>query len=222
MFFLKEMTHTVTLPPEYFAANLNDLVRYALYRQLEGQCHGPCGYIVAIVSVEGVSAGIIRESSGGLLTCQHSLALAATASYEVAFKAVLYRPFKGEVCDAIIRTVNKMGFFGEIGPVQVFVSNHLLGEGWEFDGHSAFVRSNNNSDDSMTVRRQAGLTSHSFTANDIMAEEDEEEDIFGGFGRSLVAGAHVRVRIVGTRVDVAEIFAIGTMKEDHLGLLQSD
>ncbi|KOS14608.1 rna polymerase ii subunit [Malassezia pachydermatis] len=34
---------------------------------------------------------------------------------------------------------------------------------------------------------------------------------------NLVKGRRVRVRIVGTRVDANEIFAIGTMKEDYLG-----
>ncbi|WFD05553.1 DNA-directed RNA polymerase II subunit [Malassezia vespertilionis] len=33
----------------------------------------------------------------------------------------------------------------------------------------------------------------------------------------LVKGRKVRLRIVGTRVDANEIFAIGTMKEDYLG-----
>ena len=33
--------------------------------------------------------------------------------------AVVFRPFKGEVLDAIVTTVNKMGFFAEVGPLQV-------------------------------------------------------------------------------------------------------
>ncbi|WFD44555.1 DNA-directed RNA polymerase II subunit [Malassezia psittaci] len=34
---------------------------------------------------------------------------------------------------------------------------------------------------------------------------------------NIVKGRKVRLRIVGTRVDANEIFAIGTMKEDYLG-----
>ena len=33
--------------------------------------------------------------------------------------AVVFRPFKGEVLDAVVTTVNKMGFFAEVGPLQV-------------------------------------------------------------------------------------------------------
>jgi len=32
--------------------------------------------------------------------------------------------------------------------------------------------------------------------------------------------SEVRLRIMGTRVDATEIFAIGTIKDEYLGLLQ--
>lgn len=199
MFFLKEMTHPVTLGPEYFASNLKDLIRYALYRQLEGTCHGTYGYIVAIVSVDSISKGVVRDSSGGLLATQSTLALAGTATFTATFKAIVYRPFKGEVADAVVKTANKMGFFAEMGPVQVFVSSHLIPSKFHFDSISgaAYVQDRDQLD----------------------YNNDEDEDMMLGSAQ-IVAGSRVRVRIVGTRVDAAEIFAIGTIKEDHLGLLQ--
>ena len=36
---------------------------------------------------------------------------------------------------------------------------------------------------------------------------------------NIVMNCEVRVRIVGTRVDATEIFGIGTIKEDYLGVL---
>eukprot|EP00889_Picochlorum_renovo_P008380 jgi/Picre1/35410/NNA_002872.t1 len=42
-------------------------------------------------------------------------------------------PHKGEVLDATVKSVNKMGFFAEAGPLQLFVSNHLIPEEFEFD-----------------------------------------------------------------------------------------
>jgi DNA-directed RNA polymerase II subunit RPB7 len=38
--------------------------------------------------------------------------------------AVVFRPFKGEVLDAVVTTVNKMGFFAEVGPLQVREACH--------------------------------------------------------------------------------------------------
>ena len=34
------------------------------------------------------------------------------------YNAVVFRPFKGEVLDAVVETVNKMGFFAEVGPLK--------------------------------------------------------------------------------------------------------
>lgn len=184
MFFLKEMEHEVTLSPNYFASGLTDLIRHALYRQLEGTCDGRHGYIVAILALDSISKGVIRGSSGGLLVTQGSMALASTATFCVKFKAIIYRPFKGEVVDAIIRTVNKMGFFAEAGPVQIFVSYHSIPTRFSFDPSAV-------------------------PAAFISIDQTE----------MIVVGARVRTRIVGLRVDATEIFAIGSIKEEYLGLV---
>lgn len=184
MFFLKEMEHEVTLAPRYFASGIKDLIRYALYRQLEGVCYGKHGYIVAIVGIRNVSRGVLRDNSGALLATQGTMALAGTATYRVRFQAILFRPFRGEVLDATITAVNKMGFFAETGPVKIFVSSHQIGTHFAFDPNAlpaAFVSA-------------------------------DQLDF-------LAPGTRVRLRIVGTRVDATEIFGIGTIKEEHLGLL---
>ena len=46
------------------------------------------------------------------------------------------RPFKGEALDAIVKSVNKMGFFAEVGPLDVFVSKHLIPADMSFDPQS--------------------------------------------------------------------------------------
>lgn len=62
-----------------------------------------------------------------------------------------------------------MGFFADAGPLQLFVSNHLIPEDFEFNatGEPAFV----STDEAVRVQ----------------------------------AGAEVRLRIVGTRMDASEI-----------------
>ena len=37
----------------------------------------------------------------------------------------MFRPFKGEVLDAIVTQVNKVGLFTQIGPLSCFVSRHV-------------------------------------------------------------------------------------------------
>lgn len=37
----------------------------------------------------------------------------------------MFRPFKGEILDAIVTQVNKVGLFTQIGPLSCFVSRHV-------------------------------------------------------------------------------------------------
>lgn len=62
-----------------------------------------------------------------------------------------------------------MGFFAEAGPLQVFVSNHLIPEAFEFN-----------------------------TAHEPCYQTSDGE-------QKIVPGSEVRLRIVGTRVDAADI-----------------
>ncbi|KAG7740567.1 hypothetical protein KL932_002926 [Ogataea haglerorum] len=48
------------------------------------------------------------------------------AEFEVKYRAVVWKPFKGEVVDAIVSSVNNMGFFADVGPLSVFISKHLI------------------------------------------------------------------------------------------------
>lgn len=44
----------------------------------------------------------------------------------------MFRPFKGEVLDAVVRQVNKVGMFAEIGPLSCFISHHSIPAEMEF------------------------------------------------------------------------------------------
>jgi DNA-directed RNA polymerase II subunit RPB7 len=63
------------------------------------------------------------------------------ATFRVEYQALTVRPFRGEVVDAVVTSVNKMGFFAEAGPLQLFCSSHLVPEDLEFSaaGDAAFV-----------------------------------------------------------------------------------
>lgn len=51
------------------------------------------GYIIAVINVEDIGRGKIVE--GG-------------AEFKVAYSAIVYRPFRGEVVDGIVGSVNKV------------------------------------------------------------------------------------------------------------------
>jgi DNA-directed RNA polymerase II subunit RPB7 len=128
-----------------------------------------------VTEVLDIGKGKIREGAG-------------LVTFPIRYMAVVFRPFKGEVLDAVVTTVNKMGFFAEVGPLQVFVSKHLIPNDMEFDSQS----------------NPASYVSQISDEQPMRVTKDSE----------------VRLRIMGTRVDATEIFAIGTIKDEYLGLLQ--
>ncbi|ORY81902.1 DNA-directed RNA polymerase II subunit RPB7 [Protomyces lactucae-debilis] len=171
MFYLLELTHTIKLHPSFFGPNIRNFIRSKLLADVEGTCDGQYGYIICVLNSDSldIPPGKIIQGQG-------------VAEFRVAYQAIVWKPFKGEVVDAIVSVVNKMGFFADAGPLSVFVSTHLLPSELKFE---PTANPPNYSGDDMQVER----------------------------------GSKVRLKLVGTRVDATEIFAIGTMKEDYLGAL---
>jgi len=124
MFFLRQLTHTILLHPSYFGAQLEEYVRKKLYEDVEGTCSGKHGYIISVVQVVSIGEGKILPSTG-------------QARFKCTYTAVVMKPFKGEVVDGKVANVNKMGFFAMVGPLQVFVSSHLVHADMKFDPNAA-------------------------------------------------------------------------------------
>jgi len=112
MFFLKELQHTINLHPSNFGSKLREQLEKRLYAEVEGSCSGRFGYIISVVDVVNVGKGKVYPGQG-------------VAQYNISYRAIVFKPYKGEVVDAVITTVNKMGFFAEVGPLTIFVSTHV-------------------------------------------------------------------------------------------------
>ncbi|RXK42084.1 DNA-directed RNA polymerase II subunit rpb7 [Tremella mesenterica] len=59
------------------------------------------------------------------------------ARFKTTYTAIVMKPFKGEVVDGQVVNVNKMGFFAMVGPLQVFVSSHLVHADMKFDPNAS-------------------------------------------------------------------------------------
>ncbi|KAK7757713.1 DNA-directed RNA polymerase II subunit [Diatrype stigma] len=167
MFFYLERERNVTLHPSYFGKNMHELVTSKLLKDVEGTCTGSY-YIISIMDTFEISEGRILPGSG-------------LAEFTVGYRAVVWRPFKGETVDAVVTSVNQHGFFAEAGPLRIFVSTHLIPTDIKWDPNA---------------------TPPQFTNNDDIVIE---------------VTTHVRVKILGTRAEVGELWAIGSIKEDYLG-----
>ncbi|ESR38161.1 hypothetical protein WN944_028148 [Citrus x changshan-huyou] len=119
MFFHIVLERNMQLHPRHFGRNLREHIISKLMKDVEGTCSGRHGFVVAITSVENIGKGLIRDGTGFV-------------TFPVKYQCVVFRPFKGEILEAVVSMVNKMGFFAEAGPVQIFVSNHLIPDDMEF------------------------------------------------------------------------------------------
>jgi len=174
MFFHIEMKKELLLYPKHFGPNIQEQLVDKLINSVEGSCSGRYGFVVCVTEVTHTGKGKIREG-GGL------------ATFPITFNAVVFRPFKGEVFDAVVTTVNKLGFFAQVGPLQVFVSKHLIPADMQFDPQAT----------------PAAYVSQVSAHQPQRVNKDTE----------------VRLRVIATRVNALEIFAIGTIKDEHLGVL---
>ncbi|KAE9410677.1 hypothetical protein BT96DRAFT_961464 [Gymnopus androsaceus JB14] len=152
MFFIAKLTHSILLHPSYFGPRMLNFLETKLYQDVEGTCSG------MVISGTGQAEFITR------------------------YRAIVFKPFKGEVVDGVVNNVTKMGFFADVGPLSVFVSHQLIHPDMKFDPNS---------------------NPPSFASEEQIIEKN----------------TRIRLKIVGTRVDATEIFAIGTIKEDHLGVI---
>ncbi|XP_050444352.1 DNA-directed RNA polymerase II subunit RPB7-like isoform X1 [Adelges cooleyi] len=113
MFYHIALEHDVLLHPRYFGPQLLDTVKQKLYREVEGTCTGKYGFVIAVTHIDNIGCGLILPGQGFVV-------------YSVKYKAIVFRPFKGEVLEAVVTQLNKVGMFAEIGPLSCFISHHSI------------------------------------------------------------------------------------------------
>ncbi|CAN7976696.1 unnamed protein product, partial [Ixodes persulcatus] len=117
------LDHEILLHPRYFGPQLEETVKQKLYAEVEGTCTGKYGFVVAVMTIDNIGAGLIQPGRGFVV-------------YPVRYTAIVFRPFKGEVLDAVVTQVNKVGLFTEIGPLSCFISRHSIPSDMQFDPNS--------------------------------------------------------------------------------------
>jgi DNA-directed RNA polymerase II subunit RPB7 len=109
MFFLKEEERTVTLHPSFFGPHIETYIRNQLFHDVEGQILGDYFTICVLDNIH-ISEGKVIPGS-------------AFAEFTVHYRAIVWKPFKGEVVDGTVGTCIEAGFFVDIGPLQAFVES---------------------------------------------------------------------------------------------------
>jgi DNA-directed RNA polymerase II subunit RPB7 len=89
MFFLKELEKTIQLHPSYFGPLIRSHIHRELLQKEEGSSTGKYT-IVCILDAFDISDGKVLPGSGH-------------AEYIVHYKAIVWRPYKGEVVGRFVR-----------------------------------------------------------------------------------------------------------------------
>lgn len=128
VFFVQAMRQTVIVPPSALGPKLKEHVREALYRSVEGMpishagaqavaadgtplgSSNGAGFIVAVTrfSEDEIRGGVIDHMNGHV-------------KYILRFNALVFRPFRNEVMDAVVTSVTDLGIRAEAGPTDVFI-----------------------------------------------------------------------------------------------------
>ena len=117
------MEHEIRLHPEFFGPSLREILRKRLCEEVEGTSSIRYGYIVNVSVIDSIEQGKIQDSTG------HAL-------FKIKYKAIVMKVFKNEVVDAMVTNVNKMGIFADCGPLQIFISSHLVPSDMKFEPNS--------------------------------------------------------------------------------------
>ncbi|EPR79008.1 DNA-directed RNA polymerase II 19 kDa polypeptide [Spraguea lophii 42_110] len=112
MFFLTPLTHTLFLPPNTLTSSIHNTIHTQLYQEKEGSCTSDHGYILAITTINNIGA-IIVESTGHI-------------RIKIKYTAIVLKPEKGEILDANVNEINKLGIFASCGPMNIFISNYQI------------------------------------------------------------------------------------------------
>lgn len=93
MFFLHELERTITLHPSFFGPRTKEYLTTRLLEDVEGTCSGQY-YIICVMDALSISEGRVVPGSG-------------VAEYTIQYRAVVWRPFKGETVGRVIQGIRR-------------------------------------------------------------------------------------------------------------------
>ena len=124
MYFVVSDQKRITMKPSDLGPFFQQRLEAKLRHDLEGSLSkSHDGTIVYIFQITGKSKPLIQDGSG-------------YAVVDVAFDAIVFRPFKNEVIDCVVSEVTRLGFFAYFGPMKVFVSKSCVPEDMEFQAET--------------------------------------------------------------------------------------
>nr|UXY87179.1 RNA polymerase II RPB7 subunit-like protein [Cryptomonas sp.] len=121
MYFISHINQNIYLPCIYFEKSIKSKVISSLLTTVEGNKTGPFGLVIVVVEINNC------WNRGKLLPGSSS------AFYNISYKALTFRAFRGEILNAIVTNITKLGFFCESGSLQIFISKQFIPRSYQYN-----------------------------------------------------------------------------------------
>ncbi|KAH0481885.1 MAG: hypothetical protein KVP17_003761 [Porospora cf. gigantea B] len=119
MYFLVDLWKNISVKPCMLGPHYDQHIENMLRQEVEGQCTGKYGYVLSVVRVLHADKGRVQDGTGMVVV-------------HVKYQAIVLKPFRGEVVDAVVTHVNSIGIFANCGPFRIFVTKTLIPEDFTF------------------------------------------------------------------------------------------
>ncbi len=105
MFYLAEVEDYIRVDPKHFGSPTIEAIEKQLNDSYIGSVGKDLGYVISVVSVDGVGEGIIIPGDGAVY-------------YKSMFKILIWRPELQELVYGTVKEITGFGAFLQIGPAQ--------------------------------------------------------------------------------------------------------
>jgi DNA-directed RNA polymerase II subunit RPB7 len=119
MFFhVKNLKKNLEVDPKDYGPKLVDTIKRKLIQEVENTCSERYGFILKVVKFN------IDRLEGKILPT--GMYPGGTAVFTIPYEAVVFKAFRGEVINGIVKTSAVQGVFVQCGPLNVFIARSNL------------------------------------------------------------------------------------------------
>jgi DNA-directed RNA polymerase subunit E'/Rpb7 len=210
----KELTKTVVIHPRFLGKQLRKTVTETLIAEVVGSCLDGAHVIAVLrISDENISHGTIEPLTGSV-------------RYDVTYRAIMFRPFRNEVLDCVVKSVTPVrlapfslclhAFFYSFTYLWIVVAAGFLCRGWPAEHlrvacgmclHFSYASSHS--------RLVSGRFCSQNIPGDVNLRADTGAWVFAS-GEEIKADVDVRVKIMSASVQVTHLvraFRVGYQRD---------
>lgn len=120
MFYRDTIRTVVEMPARHLNSNYTSKLTELVYGKMNRYCDMRTGYVVYV-------ARINRDGPSMVSKCDNSL-----VEFPVSCECIVMSIKKGDVVDAVVSQVRRVGFFATVGPCAIFVPMNMVGDEYVF------------------------------------------------------------------------------------------